>query len=114
MRQAGRIVAAVLGVLTERLRPGMKTRELDVIAAKELERLGGQPSFKGYRGFPAHLCVSVNDEIVHGIPGERTLDEGDVVASAIRTAEEAPEQVVSDDQAPAAEPSQSTEPSEEE
>jgi len=80
MRQAGRIVATILGVLSEQVRPGMKTKELDVIAARELERLGAKPSFKGYRGFPANLCVSVNDEIVHGIPGERVLDEGDIVS----------------------------------
>jgi len=80
MRQAGRIVATILGVLSEQVRPGMKTEELDVIAAGELERLGAKPSFKGYRGFPANLCISVNDEIVHGIPGERVLDEGDIVS----------------------------------
>ena len=80
MRRAGRIVATILGVLSEQVRPGMKTRELDVIAARELERLGARASFKGYRGFPANLCVSVNDEIVHGIPGERVLNEGDVVS----------------------------------
>ena len=80
MRQAGRIVATILGVLGEQVRPGMKTKELDVIAARELERLGAKSSFKGYRGFPANLCVSVNDEIVHGIPGERVLNEGDVVS----------------------------------
>ncbi len=80
MRQAGRIVATVLGVLSKQVRPGMKTKELEVIAAGELERLGAKPSFKGYRGFPANLCVSVNDEIVHGIPGERILNEGDVVS----------------------------------
>ena len=80
MRKAGRIVAAILGVLSEQVRPGMKTKELDIIAARELERLGAKPSFKGYRGFPANLCVSVNDEIVHGIPGEKVLDEGDIVS----------------------------------
>ena len=80
MRQAGRIVATILGVLSEQVRPGMKTKELDIIAARELERLGARSSFKGYRGFPANLCVSVNDEIVHGIPGERVLDEGDIVS----------------------------------
>ena len=80
MRQAGRIVATILGVLSEQVRPGMKTKELDTIAARELDRLGARPSFKGYRGFPANLCVSVNDEIVHGIPGERVLNEGDVVS----------------------------------
>ena len=80
MRQAGRIVAIVLGILRESLRPGMKTKELDIIAARELKKLGAEPSFKGYRGFPANLCVSVNDEIVHGIPGERIIKEGDIVS----------------------------------
>jgi len=80
MRQAGRIVAIVLGILRKQLRPGMKTKELDDITGRELEKLGAKPSFKGYRGFPANLCVSVNDEIVHGIPGERVLDEGDIVS----------------------------------
>ena len=80
MRQAGRIVAIILDILSGQVRPGMKTKELDVIAAREVERLGAKPSFKGYRGFPANLCVSVNDEIVHGIPGERVLGEGDIVS----------------------------------
>ncbi len=80
MRQAGRIVATILRMLSEQVRPGMETKELDVIAARELERLGAKPSFKGYRGFPASLCVSVNDEVVHGIPGERVLNEGDIVS----------------------------------
>ena len=80
MRAAGRMVAMVLGILSKQVRPGMKTRELDVIAGRELDRLGAKPSFKGYRGFPANLCVSVNDEIVHGIPGERVLVEGDIVS----------------------------------
>jgi len=80
MRQAGRIVATVLEVLKLQVRPGIKTEELDTITAKELERLGAKSSFKGYRGFPANLCVSVNDEIVHGIPGKRVLHEGDIVS----------------------------------
>lgn len=80
MRQAGRIVAIVLEVLTRQVRPGIKTKDLDIMAAREIERLGAKPSFKGYRGFPANLCTSVNDEIVHGIPGERILDEGDIVS----------------------------------
>lgn len=80
MRQAGRIVATILKILSEQVKPGMKTKELDIIAGRELERLGAIPSFKGYRGFPANLCVSVNDEIVHGIPGERVLNEGDIVS----------------------------------
>ena len=80
IRQAGSTVASVLEILSKQLRPGMKTKELDAITARELARSGAKPSFKGYRGFPANLCVSVNDEIVHGIPGERVLNEGDIVS----------------------------------
>ena len=80
MRQAGRIVATILEVLKLQVKPGIKTEELDVIADRETEKLGAKPSFKGYRGFPANLCVSVNDEIVHGIPGKRVLREGDIVS----------------------------------
>ena len=80
MRRAGRMVATVLGILIKELSAGMKTKEMDAIAGRELARLGAKPSFKGYRGFPANLCVSVNDEIVHGIPGERVLAEGDIVS----------------------------------
>jgi methionyl aminopeptidase len=58
----------------------MTTRELDVIAAAETEKRGATSSFKGYRGFPATLCASINDEIVHGIPGDRVLREGDIVS----------------------------------
>ena len=80
MRQVGRVVATVLEILKSELKPGMKTRELDAIASRELKKLGAVPSFKGYRGFPASVCVSVNDEIVHGIPGERVIAEGDIVS----------------------------------
>jgi methionyl aminopeptidase len=80
MRQAGKIVATVLAMLAEKIEPGLKTKELDVIAEREIKRLGGIPSFKGYRGYPASLCVSINDEIVHGIPGDRVLKEGDIVS----------------------------------
>jgi len=80
MRQAGKVVAEVLNILGDRVKPGMKTKELDNIAERELKRLGARSSFKGYRGYPASVCVSVNDEIVHGIPGERTLKEGDIVS----------------------------------
>lgn len=80
MRQAGQIVARVLLILVESVKPGLKTKELDIIAEREIRRLGGIPSFKGYRGYPASVCISVNDEIVHGIPGERVLKEGDIVS----------------------------------
>lgn len=80
MRQAGRIVATVLQTLSREIKPGLRTKELDSLTAHEVARLGARPSFLGYRGFPANLCVSVNDEIVHGIPGERVLREGDLVS----------------------------------
>jgi methionyl aminopeptidase len=80
MREAGRIVAKVLEVLKSQVKPGIRTRELDKIAAEEVARLGAIPSFKGYHGFPANICVSVNNEIVHGIPGERALKEGDIIS----------------------------------
>ena len=79
MRHAGAIVGATLVVLKEAVAPGMTTRELDVVASREIKRLGGKPAFKGYRGFPATICASVNNEIVHGIPGERVIEEGDLV-----------------------------------
>jgi len=80
MRQAGKIVARVLAQLVEAVRPGLKTEELDLIAEREIKLLGGTPSFKGYHGYPASLCVSINDEIVHGIPGERVIQAGDIVS----------------------------------
>ena len=80
MRRAGRVVARVLQTLVKELRPGMKTLELDAICVRELAGNGAKSSFKGYRGFPASLCVSINDEVVHGIPGDRVIQEGDVVA----------------------------------
>ena len=80
MRQAGKIVAEILSNISKHVKPGMKTRELDVIAEREVARLGVKASFKGYNGFPACLCVSVNDEIVHGIPGDRIMEDGDIVS----------------------------------
>lgn len=80
MRQAGRIVAGLLGTVTKLVRPGIKTKELDEAAAAFLKRAGAQPAFLGYRGFPATICVSINEEVVHGIPGERAVRDGDVVS----------------------------------
>ena len=80
MRQAGKIVASVLEILRSQLKPGIETKELDDIAARELEKMGAKASFKGYHGFPASLCVSINDEVVHGIPGNRVIKEGDIVS----------------------------------
>ena len=80
MRQAGAVVGSILKILSSETRPGMTTRQLDEIAVKELAKYGAAPSFKGYRGFPAALCVSINDEVVHGIPGDRVIQEGDLVS----------------------------------
>ena len=80
MRRAGRIVAALLKHLSALVRPGIKTKALDEAAMAYLKGAGGQPAFLGYRGFPACICVSVNEEVVHGIPGERKLREGDLVS----------------------------------
>lgn len=80
MAKAGKIVAEVLQILKSEVRPGISTRELDNIAAKEVARLGGKPSFKGYRGYPANICISINEEIVHGIPDKRILTNGDLVS----------------------------------
>lgn len=79
MRKAGEIVGKTLDLLKASIEPGMTTRDLDRIAFKEITRHGASPTFKGYRGFPATICASVNEEIVHGIPGKRKLQEGDIV-----------------------------------
>jgi methionyl aminopeptidase len=80
MRQSSRIVATVLGELEPLIRPGIRTRDLDLYAEKRTRELGAVPAFKGYRGYPASVCVSVNEEIIHGIPSGRILQEGDIVS----------------------------------
>jgi len=80
MRKCGKVLAAILDKLRAEIKPGIKTAQLDIIMTEETEKRGVIPSFKNYRGFPANLCGSVNDEIVHGIPGERILQEGDIVS----------------------------------
>ena len=80
MRDSGHILAEILAMLLDRITPGMTTAELDAIAEKETKAHKVKPAFKGYRGFPACLCISINDEIVHGIPGNRVMVEGDVVS----------------------------------
>jgi methionyl aminopeptidase len=79
MRQAGHIVAETLATLSDAVRPGITTRELDNLTYQTITKQGATPSFKGYRGYPASLCASINDEVVHGIPGKRVLKEGDIV-----------------------------------
>jgi len=80
MRRAGRIVADVLALTEEGLRPGVTAIELDARAEEYIRRAGATPSFKGYHGFPGSICVSINEEIVHGIPGPRVIEEGMVVS----------------------------------
>jgi methionyl aminopeptidase len=81
MRQAGLVVGRTLAGLREEVRPGITTADLDAIAEEMIRSQGGIPSFKGYRGFPASICTSINDEIVHGIPRpDRTIHEGDIVS----------------------------------
>ena len=79
MRRAGGIVGNVLDLLMAAVEPGITTLDLDKIANKERFRQGATPAFKGYQGFPASICASVNEEIVHGIPSKRVLLEGDIV-----------------------------------
>lgn len=79
LEAANAVVRRVLEGIAERVRPGVTTRELDRYAEQEIRRSGAVPAFLGYRGFPATLCTSVNDVIVHGIPDERPLVEGDLL-----------------------------------
>lgn len=81
MREGGKMLAAVLHVLRGKVAPGISTKELADIAARELKALGGRPAFLGYQGFPDVLCVSLNDEVVHGIPRpDRRVQDGDIVS----------------------------------
>ena len=81
MRRAGRLVAETLDKLQHAVKPGISTAELDRIAYDHITKHGGVPSFKGYHGFPASICTSVNDEVVHGIPNKRRhLEDGDIVS----------------------------------
>ncbi len=80
MRKSGQITAAVLAMMSVLARPGVKTAELDRKAEDLIVRMGGKPAFKGYMDYPATLCTSVNDEVIHGIPGDRVLRDGDILS----------------------------------
>lgn len=81
MRDAGRLVGEVLSELAAHVAPGVSTGELDVLAEKRILQAGATPAFKGYHGYPAAICTSINDEVIHGIPsGRRLLQEGDVIS----------------------------------
>jgi len=80
MRRAGLVVASALDAVRAAARPGMTTADLDEVAARTIAAAGATPSFLGYLGYPATICVSVGDEVIHGIPGARVLEVGDVVS----------------------------------
>ncbi len=80
LKRSNVIVAGVFEKLRGMISPGVTTKELDEVAEEYILLKGGQPAFKGYRGFPATLCISINEEVVHGIPGQRRLKEGDIVS----------------------------------
>ncbi len=80
MRQGGRLLAKIKAVIEKEIKEGVTTVYLDSIAEKEMRKNNAEPAFKGYQGFPASLCISVNNQVVHGIPGPRILREGDIVS----------------------------------
>lgn len=80
MRESCRIVSRILNELRPMIKPGTRTSDLDAYAERRAKELGAKSAFKGYRGYPASLCVSINEEIIHGIPSSRTLSEGDIVS----------------------------------
>ena len=80
MRKAGRIVAGTLKMIESEVKPGVTTAYLDSIAEEYIVSQGAIPAFKGYRGFPATACISIDEEVVHGIPGDRKLVEGQIVS----------------------------------
>ncbi len=85
MRRSGKITSAVLTELAKAAKPGMSLREIDRMAEKGIRDRGGIPTFKGYHGYPASICASLNDVVVHGIPGDQILAEGDILSIDIGT-----------------------------
>jgi methionyl aminopeptidase len=80
MRRAGLVVAQIHQAIREVIKPGMTTDALDLVAAAVIKRSGATSNFLNYHGFPATICVSINDEIVHGIPGSKIINDGDIVS----------------------------------
>ncbi len=80
IRQAGSILAEALEKLKRSVKPGVRTKDLDAIARDEIIKRGGYPAFKDYKGFPANICVSINEAVVHGIPSNRKIKDGDIVS----------------------------------
>lgn len=80
MRAGGQILAEVLNLAAGRIKPGIKTKELEIFVEQELAKRGAEPSFKNFQGYPAALCVSLNEQVVHGIPGNRVIKKGDLIS----------------------------------
>lgn len=80
MKKAGRLVGLAHQAIREAVKPGVSSRDLDEIAERVIRDGGGKPAFKGYHGFPATICASVNEEVVHGIPNRRKLEDGDIIS----------------------------------
>lgn len=80
IRQAGNIVSKVIELLNKNIRPGVTTKELDLIAEDSISKFRGISAFKGYRGFPSNICTSINEEVVHGIPSSHQLKSGDIIS----------------------------------
>ena len=85
MRRSGKITSSTLSMLLRTARAGMTTKEIDALAEKSIRSQGGEPTFKGYNGFPASICASVNEVVVHGIPDDRVLRDGDLLSIDIGT-----------------------------
>jgi methionyl aminopeptidase len=80
MRTSGKMLATVLARIRDTAKPGVSEREISELAARELKALGGKPTFKGYHGYPDVICISVNEEVVHGIPGDQEFKDGDLAS----------------------------------
>src|SRR5215470_6385473 len=83
MARAGQVLSAVVDELKAACREGLRTIELDRLADRRIRAAGARPGFLGYHGFPKSICVSINDEAVHGIPGKRKIEDGDIVSLAV-------------------------------
>ncbi len=80
IRKSSQIVGLILSELRQMIEPGVRTIDLDIFAEKKAREMGAIPAFKGYRGYPASLCTSINEEIIHGIPSSEALKEGDIIS----------------------------------
>ena len=83
MKEAGRITGEALYLAGEKVRAGMPTKQLDTIIRQHIESRGARPSFLGYGGFPGSACISINNQVIHGIPGSRVIEDGDIVKVAL-------------------------------